>query len=183
MQGVLSGALVVAFDWVVACLGVRERVDEVPFLVAHDSAGGLAACRTMQLRLAPGGQRLFAGLKMVFVRESFGADLPFSLAELEATAAAGGAQVVPAAAAAAAAAASGSTAEYDPTVMVICADAALPELAESLWATHGHDGIGHTWIFDCASHATLLSSSKYKVTRHEEVLFMFPTATQHSPAV
>ncbi len=67
--------------------------------------------------------------------------------------------------------------------MIVCAEMALRDRAEQIWEAYGHDGVGHNWIFDCASHATLLSSAAYKVTSHEEALFTFPTATQHSPAV
>jgi hypothetical protein len=66
VQSVLSGKFVVTFGWIEACIAARAWVDERPYLVAEDSAGGLRAPELMLQRFADGLGPLFQGMHFYF---------------------------------------------------------------------------------------------------------------------
>ncbi len=160
--GVLTGAWVVTFEWVLASLSAREWVEELDYEVRGDTHA-LGAPKKARLALRKSGStRLFAGLRFCFGGEFA---LP-SRADLEGIARTGGAEIL-----SSLPTPTTNMQEYLAEVQhtyVICDREITDEAgAGEMHMVCGLVPISYHWLLDSVSNYSLLQVDSYRILPRE----------------
>ena len=160
--GVLSGAWIVSFEWVLESLAAREWVEESDFELRGDTYGA-GAPKKARIALRKGTQRLFSGLRICFAGEF----TQPSRKDLQRVARIGGADNL-------AALPSPTTtmpeylAEVKHTHVVIDPERTDAAAAHEIHLVCGLVPLSYHWLLDSVSHYAIQSFDKYRIVVQEE---------------
>ena len=159
--GVLCGAWIVSFEWVLESLAAREWVEESDFEMRGDTHGSGAPKRA-RLALRKGAQRLFHGLRICFA----GDFAQPSRKDLQRVARIGGAEILTTLP-------SLTTtmpeylAEVKHTYVVIDAERTDAAAAQEMHLVCGLVPLSYHWLLDSVSHYAAQPFDKYRIVVQE----------------
>lgn len=161
-SGVLSGAWVVSFEWVLESLAAREWVEESDYEMRGDTHGA-GAPKKARIALRKGSPRLFSGLRFCFA----GDFTQPSRKDLQRVARIGGAEILNTLP-------SPTTTmpeyieEVKQTHIVIDPERTDSAAAQEIHMVCGLVPLSYHWVLDSVSHYNVQLSDKYRIFIQEE---------------
>jgi BRCA1-associated RING domain protein 1 len=160
--GVLCGAWVVSFEWVLASLAAHEWVEEADYELRGDTHGA-GAPKKARLALRRGAPRLFEGLKFCFAGEF----VQPTKKELAKVARVGGAELLSALPTPTTTMAE-YLAEVKQTHVVIDPERTDVARAGEIHMVCGLVPVSYHWVLDSVSHYAVQPVDKYRIFVQEE---------------